>query len=338
MIQYSKKGIKMILLEVKDLSTYFYTDSGIIQAVDGVSFKVNSHMTMGIMGESGCGKSVTALSIMQLISSPPGKIIKGNIIFMHNNKFIDLSKLNPKGSIMRSIRGNEISMVFQDPMTTFNPVYSIGEQIMEAIVSHQKVNKNEAREKSIEMLVNVKFPNPDRLIDRYPHQLSGGLIQRAMIAMALSCYPSLLIADEPTTALDVTIQAQILELMKQLQEEFGMAIIFITHDLGVINEICDEVAVMYLGEIVEYAKVNEIFQSPGHPYTRALLKSLPTLSSRSKRKLNPIKGTIPVPINIGKECRFLQRCIEAKNFCYKQESPPLVEIKENHWVRCWCEK
>lgn len=325
----------MSLLEVKELFTYFYTDEGIIQAVDGVNFEVNPGNVLGIVGESGCGKSVTALSIMQLIPFPPGRIIKGSILYRHNTQTIDLCELNPKGKAIRNIRGSEISMVFQDPMTSLNPVYSIGNQIIETIMFHQSLKKKEAREKAVEILTKVGFPHPAQRIDAYPHQLSGGLRQRAMIAMALSCNPNLLIADEPTTALDVTIQAQILELLGHLQEELHMAIIFITHDLGVINEMCDEVAVMYMGQIIEYASVNEIFQSPLHPYTRALLKSMPLLSSKGEVKLNPIEGNVPVPINIRKGCRFLPRCQEKKGFCERELDLPLTETQEKHWVRCW---
>lgn len=325
----------MPLLEVKDLRTYFYTDDGVVRAVDGVDFQIHKRETLGIVGESGCGKSVTALSIMLLVPFP-GKIIKGSIIYRSGDgdTFIDLCKLKPNDRLMRSIRGKEISMIFQEPMICLNPVYTIGDQIMEAVILHQKMNKKEARKRVIEMLAKVRFPDPRQRVNSYPHQLSGGLQQRAMIAMALSCNPSLLIADEPTTAVDVTIQAQILELMKQLQDELDIAIIFITHDMGVVSETCDKVAVMYLGQIVECASVHRILQSPKHPYTRALLRSIPILPP-NKERLNSIEGDIPTPLGIGKGCRFLPRCKEVQKPCQREENPSLIEVEENHWVRCW---
>lgn len=325
----------MSLIDVKDLHTYFYTDEGVVQAVDGISFAVEPGQTLGIVGESGCGKSVTALSIMQLIPSPPGRIVKGSILYGQNGEVVDLCNMKPKSREIRRIRGKEISMVFQDPMTSLNPVFTIGDQITETIMFHESLKKKEGREKAIEILEKVGFPHPAQRIDSYPHQLSGGLRQRAMIAMALSCNPKLLIADEPTTALDVTTQAQILELLRGLQEELHMAIIFITHDLGVINEMCDDVAVMYMGQIIEHAPVDEVFQSPSHPYTRALLNSMPMLSSTGEVKLNPIEGNVPLPINIKKGCRFLPRCREREDFCEREVDLPLIENEERHWVRCW---
>jgi len=322
------------LLELKNLRTYFYLDEGILKAVDGVSFKLEREKTFGLVGESGCGKSVTAQSIMRIVP-PPGKM-KGEIIFHQSNKkVIDLARLDPFGKEIRSIRGKEITMIFQEPMTSLSPLHTIGNQIMEAILLHQKVDKKEARRLAIEMLDKVGIPDPSHRIDEYPHQLSGGLRQRAMIAMALSCNPSLLIADEPTTALDVTVQAQILELMKALQKEFGMSIIYITHNLGVIAEISDEVAVMYLGKIVEYANVDEIFRNPLHPYTVRLLKSIPKVGKKTRTRLDSIRGTVPLPLGLPKGCRFYPRCPEAKEGICNLDDPSLVEAKEGHKVSCF---
>ncbi|MDO9575147.1 MAG: ABC transporter ATP-binding protein [bacterium] len=322
------------LLELKNLRTYFYLDEGVLKAVDGVRFKLEREKTFGLVGESGCGKSVTAQSIMRIVP-PPGKM-KGEIIFRQSNKkVIDLARLDPFGKEIRSIRGKEITMIFQEPMTSLSPLHTIGNQIMEAILLHQKVDKKEARRLAIEMLDKVGIPDPSHRIDEYPHQLSGGLRQRAMIAMALSCNPSLLIADEPTTALDVTVQAQILELMKALQKEFGMSIIYITHNLGVIAEISDEVAVMYLGKIVEYANVDEIFRNPLHPYTVRLLKSIPKVGKKTRTRLDSIRGTVPLPLGLPKGCRFYPRCPEAKEGICNLDDPSLVEAKEGHKVSCF---
>ena len=314
------------LLQVKNLKTYFYTDEGIARAVDGVSYHVNKGETLGLVGESGCGKSVSTLSIMQLIPNPPGKINEGEIIFKEKN----LLKFSEKQ--MRQIRGNEISMIFQEPMTSLNPVFTCGDQIQEAIILHQKVSKKEARDLTIEMLKKVGIPAPEIRVDEYPHQLSGGMRQRVMIAMALSCNPALLIADEPTTALDVTIQAQILDLLRKLQEEFHMAIIMITHDLGVIAELADNVAVMYAGHIVEYAGIKEIFNNPKHPYTVGLLQSIPKLTE-NKDRFSVIKGILPNPINFPEGCRFHPRCPIAMDVCKKKKP---VEIQLNgHQISCW---
>jgi ABC-type dipeptide/oligopeptide/nickel transport system ATPase component len=255
----------------------------VVRAVDGVNFSIARQRTLGVVGESGCGKSVTGLSIMGLIPMPPGKIVEGEVLYHRNGNVIDITKLNPKGREIRAIRGNEIAMIFQEPMTSLNPVYTIGNQIMEAIILHQKVNKKEARSRAIQMLVEVGMNLPEQRVDEYPHQLSGGMRQRAMIAMALSCNPSLLIADEPTTALDVTIQAQILELMKKLQEEFQMAIMMISHNLGVIAETSDDMVVMYMGKVVEQSDVRRVFHDPKHPYTQGLMKSIPSLVKRKER-------------------------------------------------------
>ncbi len=310
----------MPLIEVRDLKTYFYTEDGVVRAVDGVDFTIEPEKTLGIVGESGCGKSVTALSIMGLVQSPPGKIEGGEILYHRDGKVTDLTTLNPKGREMRSIRGNEIAMIFQEPMTSLNPVYTIGNQIMEAIILHQQLRKKKAHAKAIEMLQAVGIPLPEQRVDEYPHQLSGGMRQRAMIAMALSCNPSLLIADEPTTALDVTIQAQVLELMNALRQEFKAAIQFITHDLGVIARMADDVVVMYLGRIVEGASVEEVFHNPKHPYTQGLMNSIPSLASR-KERLVPIKGVVPDPFEVPAGCGFEPRCPHAMEICKTQIRP-----------------
>ena len=302
------------LLEIKNLMTHFHLQEGIVRAVDGVSFDVRRGQTLGIIGESGCGKSVTAHSILRLVPSPPGNIVNGEILLYRgengeNSGPVDLAQLDPRGAEIRSIRGAEISMVFQEPMTSFGPMHSIGNQIIESILLHQEgVDKTEARELAIDNLRRVGIPRAAQIVDSFPHQLSGGMRQRAMIAMALSCSPRLLIADEPTTALDVTIQAQILELMMTLQEEFGMAVIFITHNLGVIAEVADEVAVMYLGRIVEQAGINELFDNPQHPYTQGLLNSIPHIDEEKLTRLRAIEGVVPDPYDIPSGCSFSDRC------------------------------
>jgi len=322
------------LIEVKGLKTYFYTEDGVVRAVDGVDFTIEPEKTLGMVGESGCGKSVTARSIMGLIPMPPGKIEGGEILYHRTGNFIDLTKLNPKGPEMRSIRGNEIAMIFQEPMTSLNPVYTIGNQIMEAIILHQRLSKKEARNKAIEMLLATGMPAPEQRIDEYPHQLSGGMRQRAMIAMALSCNPSLLIADEPTTALDVTIQAQVLGLMNNLRTEFKAAILFITHNLGVIAKMADDVVVMYLGKIVEGAAVRNIFHDPKHPYTQGLMNSIPSLATTRKERLIPIKGIVPDPFEAPLACGFEPRCPNAMEIC-KTQIPPLKEVASGHLAACW---
>jgi oligopeptide/dipeptide ABC transporter ATP-binding protein len=315
------------MLKIQELKTYFYTDKGVVKAVDGVSLDVGRGKILGLVGESGCGKSVTALSILKLVQCPPGKIIDGSIVL--DGK--DLLKMSPKR--MREIRGNEISMIFQEPMTSLNPVYKVGRQVMEALMIHEKIDKNEARKKTVEMFEMVGIPEAEKRIEAYPHQLSGGLRQRVMIAMALICKPKLLIADEPTTALDVTIQAQILKLMKELQKETNASIILITHDLGVVAEVCDYVNVMYAGKIMEYADVFEIFESPLHPYTWGLLNSIPKLHENNN-ELYSIKGMVPSLLSLPKGCRFHPRCEFATSRC-REEEPELVEFKKGHFVRCW---
>ncbi|MCC7430176.1 ABC transporter ATP-binding protein [bacterium] len=315
------------LLEVNNLKTYFKTDEGIATAVDGVDFYVNEGETLGIVGESGCGKSVTSLSIMGLIPNPPGEITDGEIIFKGKN----LLKL--KEEEMRKIRGNEIAMIFQEPMTSLNPVFTVGDQIQEAVMLHQKVSKQEARKRAIEMLHLVNIPDPEKRVDEYPHQLSGGMRQRIMIAMGLSCNPSLLIADEPTTALDVTVQAQILELIARLQKELNMAVILITHDLGVVAEVCDRVVVMYASKVVETGDAKTIFKKPSHPYTIGLMNSIPKLGAEIER-LTIIEGTVPNPTDFPKGCHFFPRCLHATERCKQEPEPELKEISKGHWVRC----
>jgi oligopeptide/dipeptide ABC transporter ATP-binding protein len=315
------------LLQVKNLQTSFFTPEGEVRAIDGVSFAIDEGKTLGLVGESGCGKSVTSLSIMRLIPSPPGKIVGGEILYRGR----DLLKLNNEE--MRKIRGNEISMIFQEPMTSLNPVFTVGDQIGEAIRLHQGLGKKEARAKTIEMLRLVKIADPESRVDAYPHQLSGGMRQRVMIAMALSCNPSLLIADEPTTALDVTIQAQILELMKELQQKIGMALLLITHDLGVVAEQADDVAIMYAGKIVERSNTRAIFNHPLHPYTVGLLNSLPGAGAQKKKRLDAIPGVVPSPLNLPSGCRFRDRCPRAAEICAQVE-PELVEEAAQHTVAC----
>ena len=314
------------LLEIKNLKTYFYTDEGISKAVDGVDLVLNRGEILGIIGESGSGKSVTALSIIQLVASPPGKIISGEIWFEGSNL------LEKSADEIRRIRGNEISIIFQEPMTSLNPVLTIGDQIMENIITHQKLNKPRARRQAIEMLKLVGIPSPQKRIDEYPHQLSGGMRQRAMIAMALSCRPKLLIADEPTTALDVTIQAQILELIRKLRQEIGMAVMMITHDLGVIAETADNVVVAYGGRVMEYGDVVSIFKDPLHPYTRALYNSIPRITDDRKRRLEVIDGTVPNPLELPEGCSFHPRCKFAGQICSRME-PELIAIGARG-VRC----
>jgi peptide/nickel transport system ATP-binding protein/oligopeptide transport system ATP-binding protein len=315
------------LVEVKNLKTYFYTEEGIVKAVDGVDYEIYPGETLGIVGESGCGKSVTSLSIMRLVESPPGRIEAGEINFQGK----DLIKIPEKE--MRKIRGNDISMIFQEPMTSLNPVYTVGDQIIEAIMLHKGVKRKEAKKQAIEMLQKVGIPLPEQRVDEYPHQLSGGMRQRVMIAMALSCDPKLLIADEPTTALDVTIQAQILELMNSLKESYGMSIMMITHDLGVIAEVSDRVAVMYAGKVVEYTDVDTLFDDPKHPYTWGLMNSIPKLDKDVDR-LEAIPGSVPSPLNFPEGCKFNTRCPLAEGKCYDEE-PPLEEAAAGHKVRCW---
>ena len=319
------------LLDVKNLKTYFFTDEGIVRAVDGVDLYIEKGETLGVVGESGCGKSVTALSIMKLIPSPPGKIIEGKILYNGTN-LVDL----PAGQ-MRKIRGKEISMIFQEPMTSLNPVFTCGEQIAEALRLHEGLGRRAAMDKTVEMLKLVHIPNAERRVKEYPHQLSGGMRQRIMIAMALSCNPKLLIADEPTTALDVTIQAQILELLNELKSKLNMAVMLITHDMGVIAETAQRVVVMYAAKVAEEAPVGVLYKEPLHPYTQGLLRSIPRidLAATERRRLETIPGTVPtLRGEIAPGCRFAPRCPFVKSVCTEKD-PVIKEVKPGHKVSCW---
>jgi oligopeptide/dipeptide ABC transporter ATP-binding protein len=336
------EGQHEVLLEVQNLKTYFSLMDGTVRAVDGADFQVRRNRTLGIVGESGCGKSVMARSIMRIVPNP-GKIVDGHILYhrpiKHNGsntttETLDLTALSARGSQIREIRGAEIAMVFQEPMTSLSPVHTIGAQIMEAIILHQKCDKKEARTRAIDILDRVRICEPQRSVDQYPHQLSGGMRQRAMIAMALSCSPNLLIADEPTTALDVTTQAQITELMWDMQKQLGMAIMYITHDLGVIAEMANDVIVMYLGKVVEQTDVVSLFHNPSHPYTRALLRSIPRIGRKSRQRLESIKGVVPDPYSLPVGCPFHPRCPSfIKDVC-DREVPGNFEIEPDHFVRC----
>jgi peptide/nickel transport system ATP-binding protein len=335
------------LVEFKDLHTSFYLAEGVVRAVDGVDLEIKRGKTIGIVGESGCGKSITSLSLMRLVP-PPGKIDSGEILYYRTVKadgggsmtdVVNITKLDPNSDEIRHIRGNQISMVFQEPMTAMSPIRTVGAQITEAIILHQGVDKKEARERAIDIMGKAKLPNPERVIDDYPFQLSGGMRQRAVIAMALSCHPHLLIADEPTTALDVTTEAQILDLMRSLQKELGMGIMYITHNLGVIAEMANEVAVMYMGKVVEQADVQSIFLNPLHPYSQGLLGSIPKLDEAvsrgtERKRLYTIKGMVPDPYSRLKGCPFHPRCPEFIADVCDQVEPGPVEPKPGHLVRC----
>ncbi len=321
-----KSNLSEKILEVKNLKTYFYTEDGIIKAVDDVSFILRKGETLGIAGESGSGKSVTSLSILKLIAWPPGRIVDGKIIFNGKN----LLKLS--SSQIRQIRGNEIAMIFQDPMTSLNPVFTIGRQILESIILHQKVKRAAAVKKVMDILKEVKIPEPEKRFKQFPHEFSGGMRQRVMIAMALACNPKILIADEPTTALDVTIQAQILKLMNEVKSRTGSSIIIITHDLGVLAEMADNIIIMYAGKIVEYGDAETIFYNPAHPYTWGLLESIPKLDEE-KEKLVPIKGNPPSLLNLPPGCSFNARCKYSKDICFNLV-PQLRTVKENHLSAC----
>lgn len=321
------------VLEVNHLHTYFFTDRGEVPAVDDVSFYVNRGEVLGIVGESGCGKSVTSLSVMGLVPDPPGKIVDGEIIFRDQKGQTEVNLVGLPIKKMRQIRGNKIAMIFQEPMTSLDPLFTIGHQISEALFNHMKISKKQARIKSVEMLELVGIPRANEIVDEYPHQLSGGMRQRVMIAIAMSCNPEVLIADEPTTALDVTIQAQILEIMKSLNAEQGTAIMLITHDLGVVAEMCDRVCVMYAGKVVEEGDVRTILKSPKHPYTQGLIKSLPKIDGREER-LYSIPGNVPKPGSIRIGCRFADRCPDVFKRC-RQEDPELIQLAEGHTCRCF---
>ncbi len=319
------------VLEVKNLKTQFFTRAGIVYAVDGVSFHVGEGETLGIVGESGCGKSVTATSIMRLIPSPPGRIVDGEILLDSGSGVTDLASASD--AEMRSIRGNDIAMIFQDPMTSLNPVLTVGDQLTEPLILHLKLSKKEAESRAVELLKRVGIPAAEERLQSYPHQFSGGMRQRVMIAMALACNPKLLIADEPTTALDVTIQAQILDLMLQLNRDVGTAIMLITHDLGVVAEVCERVVVMYAGQIVESGSAEHIFKNPQHPYTIGLLNSVPQIGERVKDTLIPIPGLPPDLLEPPVGCRFRPRCRYRQEKC--EESPPLAEVAPGQAARCW---
>jgi oligopeptide/dipeptide ABC transporter ATP-binding protein len=321
------------LLEIDNLHTHFFTPAGVVRAVDGVSYSLRGGETLGVVGESGCGKSVTALSILRLVADPPGRIVDGAIRF-EGTDLLTLSE-----SQMEDIRGNHISMIFQEPMTSLNPLLTVGRQISEAIALHQGLSRREAMDGAVEMLRRVHIPEPEQRAHAYPHQLSGGMRQRVMIAMALSCNPKVLIADEPTTALDVTIQAQILELMRELRETLGTAMILITHDMGVVAENADRVVVMYAGRKVEEATVDDLFERPAHPYTRGLLGSIPNLdlaarAEPGRTRLNEIKGMVPSLFNLPKGCSFAPRCALATDKC-REAYPRLEQHRPDHWVACW---
>jgi peptide/nickel transport system ATP-binding protein len=319
--------VSLPLLRLEELRTHFFTDDGVVRAVDGVSFEVREGETLAVVGESGSGKSVTSLSILRLIAEPPGRIVGGRILFRGKN----LLELDPRA--MRAIRGKEISMIFQEPMTSLNPVFTCGEQIMEALMLHEKLDRKAARARTIEMLRRVGIPSPEQRVDEYPHQMSGGMRQRVMIAMALACKPAILIADEPTTALDVTIQAQILELLRDLQQAMGMAVLLITHDLGVVAETADRVAVMYAGQVVEYCDVQAAFKRTLHPYTAGLLHALPRLGEK-RDALRVIPGNVPDPLRFPSGCRFHPRCPVAQQRCRESE-PPVLTFDGEHQARCW---
>lgn len=324
-----------VILEMKDVKVHFHLDEGILKAVDGVDLQIKRGMTLGIVGESGCGKSVTSQALLRIVPKP-GQV-EGEIKLQRSgagsNEAVDLVKLDPRGKEIRDIRGDEIAMIFQEPMKAFSPIHTVGNQIMEAILLHVTQDKKEAYRMAVDILRKVGMSNPEQRLSEYPHQLSGGMRQRAMIAMALSCNPSILIADEPTTALDVTVQAQVLQLINDLKANHDTSVIFITHDLGVIAEMSDEVAVMYLGKVVEYTDVDSLFHHPKHPYTKALLNSIPAIGRENKR-LESIEGTVPFPMNLPKGCGFYTRCKMAIEGVCNVADVPLVEVRKDHKVRC----
>jgi oligopeptide transport system ATP-binding protein len=326
------------ILTINNLKTYFFVENSIVKSVNGVSLALKRKQTLGLVGESGCGKSITAMSIMRLIKSPPGKIVDGEILLKQGQNgrshMTDIVKLNPRGAEMRSIRGGEIAMIFQEPMTSLNPLFTIGAQIAETVQLHQKVSKQEALGRALEMLEKVQISDARRRLDEYPHQLSGGMRQRVMIALALSCNPAILLADEPTTALDVTVQSRIIDLMNALQQEFGSTIVMITHNLGVVSQMADHVAVMYLGKIAEYAEVRDLYHEPLHPYTMGLLNSVPVLGKKGRKRLEPIKGMVPSPTENIRGCPFAPRCPYVMPIC-REEYPALQEVRPGHQVACW---
>lgn len=324
------------ILEIKNLKTYFFLEKSTVRALDGVDLTLPRKSTLGLVGESGCGKSVMAMSVMRLIQTPPGKIVEGqiNLHRKKNDEVVDIVRLDARGPEMRHIRGGEIAIVFQEPMMSLNPLFRIGDQIAEVVQVHQKVGRKEALDRALEMLTRVQISAPRQRLNEYPHQLSGGMRQRVMIALALSCNPSILIADEPTTALDVTVQSQILDLMNQLQADFDTSIIIITHNLGVVSQMADQVAVMYLGKIVEIAETRQVFHDPLHPYTVGLLNSVPVLGRKGQQNLVPIKGMVPMPTDAIRGCAFAPRCPHVMPVC-RERQPVLREVRPGHQAACW---
>ncbi|MBI5959839.1 MAG: ABC transporter ATP-binding protein [Chloroflexi bacterium] len=325
------------ILEIKNLKTYFYLEKSTVRAVNGVDLILPRKSTLGVVGESGCGKSVMAMSVMRLIQSPPGKIVEGQINLLRSKGKggkVDLTQLNPRGPEMRDIRGGEIAIVFQEPMMSLNPLYKVGNQIAEAVQVHQGMGRKDALDRALEMLTKVQISAPKQRLNEYPHQLSGGMRQRVMIALALSCNPSILFADEPTTALDVTVQSQILDLMNELQADFEASIVIITHNLGVVSQMASQVAVMYLGKVVEFAETRDLFHHPLHPYTVGLLNSVPMLGRKGQKNLIPIKGLVPMPTEVIPGCAFAPRCPRVMKICSEQQ-PPLRDVHSGHQTACW---
>jgi len=335
MTQTDSQKTSQPILSIKNLKTYFFLERSTVRALDGVNLSLQNGTTMGLVGESGCGKSIMAMSIMRLFPAPPGKIVEGEInLVRRNNSAVDIATLDARGAEMRDIRGGEVAIVFQEPMTSLNPLRTIGDQIAESVLVHNKVSRKQALDRAREMLTKVQMSAPEQRLREYPHQLSGGMRQRVMIALAMSCNPKILLADEPTTALDVTVQSQILDLMRQLQQDFNSSIILITHNLGVVSQMAAEVAVMYLGKIVEQAETHELFHHPLHPYTVGLLNSVPVLGRKSKQVLVPIKGMVPSPTEVIKGCPFAPRCPHVMTIC-RDEQPLLKEYAPGHYAACW---
>ncbi|MBE0696912.1 MAG: ABC transporter ATP-binding protein [Anaerolineaceae bacterium] len=332
----SEQTINQPILEISNLKTYFFLERATVRALDGVNLSLPRRSTLGLVGESGCGKSIMAMSIMRLVQSPPGRIVDGRISLKrkHTQDVVDIVQLDSRGPEMRSIRGGEIAIIFQEPMTSLNPLYTVGDQIAEAVMLHQKVGHKAGLDRALEMLTKVQISAPRQRLHEYPHQLSGGMRQRVMIALALSCDPAILIADEPTTALDVTVQAQILDLMNQLQADFDSSIILITHNLGVVSQMAAQVAEMYLGKIVEFAVTHELYHHPLHPYTVGLLNSVPVLGRKGQKILEPIKGMVPTPTEEIHGCSFAPRCPRVMNICSNEE-PVFREIQPGHMTACW---
>jgi len=322
------------LLSIQNLHVSFQLDEGLVHAVEGVNLNLDSGQVLGLVGESGCGKSVTAQSVLRIVPRP-GRITSGQILYRRGSQVIDIAQLSPNSREIRTIRGCDVGMIFQEPMSSFSPLHTVGNQIIEAIRTHQSITPSQARVKAADLLADVGIPDPNRCLNQYPHELSGGMRQRAMIASALSCSPSLLIADEPTTALDVTIQAQILDLLHHLQESLGMSVLFITHNLGVVAQVADQVTIMYLGHAVENGPVTEIFSSPAHPYTQELLKAIPRIGKTQGQRLAAIGGSVPGPFERPRGCRFNPRCKAFIKGKCDQETPEMVSISDNHQVRCF---